>query len=805
MATPQEDEKSVLPSFILACKEALAEEWEAEVIKAKIGCTCRITTFAFKRLVIIAITPDDPAVDVENLGVKYQMLDSETFSTANGGVLHLVDDEDAPHITAVEVVRKPIDHWPKAALYVACSTPLIDPEVLSRILNKSEDGVRFRCIDTDIMGSRHALALKRFEQHADESVRQISRPLDHLLRAAFLTTLPTTELDNDLSHSVCPSPEALNSSQLMAFHIAVRSRISICIGPPATGKTRMLAELILALHRKNPRDRIAVVAVTHVAVDELLKKVQSLCRTDKELKVITRFYSPGRTDGDIAYEIIGPGSIPAGHIEARRIELAKTKHPSQRKKYFEGLSLLKDEGGPVGKHPMKEEDALGVEETDLASGWGDSDWDDWRRLRHSLTDQVMNETSMLFCTSSSIQSRGIYSNRGMFETVWAAKTCIFDEAGCAKPVDIMQPLLMMGKTLERVVFCGDNKQLGPSLFSDVGKATFGKPTWFSALVKGAFPVTTLKRQYRSHDQLYAPTTSVLYENQVRSEHKTHEPRLFLRSMLAALPLQFSASGITYNIDSWRGFVDVPDGIAVTNDGGSSCNLLEAEAVSALVKAWVSTSFVTMKDIAVITGYRAQMKVLKELALRDEWTDVFITDGTEDRKPTDQPPTAAASPPLIRTIDSSQGAEYPIVILSLVRTHGDPGFMGELERANVSTSRAMEGVYFVGKYDFWVKDRYHDEDAGNEKGEGNINWMARVIRAHQAAHEVSRKGTFVRQGRSAKVKGHGIAANGVGKDEVANGHMPKVNLNQIQLKKESSERKDSHQEEDIAKDLAKLRM
>ena len=86
MAAPQEDEKSVLPSFILACKEALAEEWEAEVIKAKIGCTTRITTFAFKRLVIIAITPDDPAVDVENLGVKYQMLDSETFSTANGGV-----------------------------------------------------------------------------------------------------------------------------------------------------------------------------------------------------------------------------------------------------------------------------------------------------------------------------------------------------------------------------------------------------------------------------------------------------------------------------------------------------------------------------------------------------------------------------------------------------------------------------------------------------------------------------------------------------------------------------------------------
>ena len=56
--------------------------------------------------------------------------------------------------------------------------------------------------------------------------------------------------------------------------------------------------------------------------------------------------------------------------------------------------------------------------------------------------------------------------------------------------------------------------------------------------------------------------------------------------------------------------------------------------------------------------------------------------------------------VIMTVDSSQGEEYDIVIVSLVTTKDQPGFMGSLQRANIATSRLKEALYFVGKATYW---------------------------------------------------------------------------------------------------------
>ncbi|KAL9023710.1 MAG: hypothetical protein Q9180_008132, partial [Flavoplaca navasiana] len=82
-------------------------------------------------------------------------------------------------------------------------------------------------------------------------------------------------------------------------------------------------------------------------------------------------------------------------------------------------------------------------------------------------------------------------------------------------------------------------------------------------------------------------------------------------------------------------------------------------------------------ITVMTGYAAQRKALEDAAKANGWVGVKIL-----------------------TVDASQGTENFVMILSLVKTDGFPGFLGKKQRANVATSRQKEALYFVGKEAFW---------------------------------------------------------------------------------------------------------
>lgn len=83
------------------------------------------------------------------------------------------------------------------------------------------------------------------------------------------------------------------------------------------------------------------------------------------------------------------------------------------------------------------------------------------------------------------------------------------------------------------------------------------------------------------------------------------------------------------------------------------------------------------DICVMSGYSSQAKALRERAQADNWSRVKVC-----------------------TVDSTQGQEWDIVILSPVKTQGDPGFIGTRNRANVACSGHKSTLYLVGKWQFW---------------------------------------------------------------------------------------------------------
>jgi DNA polymerase alpha-associated DNA helicase A len=101
----------------------------------------------------------------------------------------------------------------------------------------------------------------------------------------------------------------------------------------------------------------------------------------------------------------------------------------------------------------------------------------------------------------------------------------------------------------------------------------------------------------------------------------------------------------------------------------------------------------LTDIAVITPYKAQVEKIKEV-FRENFHYFSVPEGDfqefiENR---------------IYTVDSFQGREEEIVIISWVRSNYEPGqprktgFLKDFRRVNVSLSRARKKMILIGDYE-----------------------------------------------------------------------------------------------------------
>jgi superfamily I DNA and/or RNA helicase len=92
-----------------------------------------------------------------------------------------------------------------------------------------------------------------------------------------------------------------------------------------------------------------------------------------------------------------------------------------------------------------------------------------------------------------------------------------------------------------------------------------------------------------------------------------------------------------------------------------------------------------KPIGIICSYREQKLLLQRLLSEQEWA-IKLSELIK-----------------IDTVDSYQGKENRIIILSLTRNNDkyQQGFLNSPERINVSISRAMERLIIVGAARMWT--------------------------------------------------------------------------------------------------------
>ena len=120
----------------------------------------------------------------------------------------------------------------------------------------------------------------------------------------------------------------------------------------------------------------------------------------------------------------------------------------------------------------------------------------------------------------------------------------------------------------------------------------------------------------------------------------------------------------------------------TSAGTSSVNLAEAEAIAAQVGAWMESDAGQGLTFGVISFYRAQADRIARLL--------------GDRADPDRL--------LVGTVDSFQGREFDVVLLSVVRSQGPFGFLTLQNRLNVAMSRQQRLLTVVGD------SQYFDSEA-----------------------------------------------------------------------------------------------
>ncbi|KAI0413221.1 P-loop containing nucleoside triphosphate hydrolase protein [Xylaria grammica] len=253
---------------------------------------------------------------------------------------------------------------------------------------------------------------------------------------------------------------------------------------------------------------------------------------------------------------------------------------------------------------------------------------------------------------------GLCKYRGLLAAL-KPRTMLIEEAAETKEASILSALY---PSLQQLILVGDHQQLTPSCdtrFLDEAPY-YIRVSMFERLVKLDMPYTMLDMQRRM-----SPALRELL-NPFYPDLKDH-PVVSQPNARPAIPGMAQRSFFFHH--TWS------EG---TDENLSKFNILEAEMIVGFIN-YLLMNGVKATEVTVLTFYRGQRKKIlsefRKLKHREPFKNV-------------------------QTVDSYQGEENDIVILSLVRSNGREGphragFLRDSNRGVVSISRARRGFYIFG--------------------------------------------------------------------------------------------------------------
>ncbi|KAI9369873.1 P-loop containing nucleoside triphosphate hydrolase protein [Aspergillus egyptiacus] len=489
---------------------------------------------------------------------------------------------------------------------------------------------------------------RRMNQTMEKMGKMMESNYTHFMRVAFGHTSPL-QPDYEASEEVEFVDPTLNDSQKESIRFALASRdIALIHGPPGTGKTHTLIELITQFVKRNLR--VLVCGPSNISVDNIVERL-----APNKIPVV-RIGHPARllpSVLDHSLEVLTQTSEAAAivrdvrkEIDEKQASIRKTRYGREKRAIYEDLKELRRE---------------------------------FRERESKCVDNLVRESSVVLATLHGAGGHQLKNQK--FDVV------VIDEASQALEAQCWISLLSAPK----VVLAGDHLQLPPTIKSmnqepksskkETEEGAVGgfslETTLFDRLLKlhGPGIKRMLTTQYRMHEDIMRFPSDELYESKLIAAESVKS------RLLKDLPYEVEETDDTKEPvvfwDTQGG--DFPEkaedeDVAKKESllGESKSNEMEALVVARHVDRLVQAG-VRPGDIAVITPYNGQLAVLSQM-LREKYPGLELG-----------------------SVDGFQGREKEAVVVSLVRSNSgqEVGFLGEKRRLNVAMTRPKRHLCVCG--------------------------------------------------------------------------------------------------------------
>uniref|UniRef100_UPI00398EDB6E DNA-binding protein SMUBP-2 isoform X3 n=1 Tax=Pristiophorus japonicus TaxID=55135 RepID=UPI00398EDB6E len=431
----------------------------------------------------------------------------------------------------------------------------------------------------DVTYKRLKNALKALSQYH-------AGPTSNLIDVLFGTSEPSSPSEN------LKSPElynpCLDDSQKEAVHFALSQKeVAIIHGPPGTGKTTTVVEIILQAVKQGLK--VLCCAPSNVAVDNLVERLAQF-KTQ-----VLRLGHPARL-----LESIQRHSLDAvlAHSDNAQIVMDIRKDIDQA---FAKMKKAQDRGEKVhfrGEIKTLRKELRAREETAIV--------------------QILKKASVVLATNTGASNDGPLKllSDNYFDLV------VIDECAQALEASCWIPLMKAPKC----ILAGDHKQLPPTIISHNAAANGLSLSLMERLIQryGEQVVRMLTVQYRMHNAIMQWASKQLYHGRLAA-HK-----MVAEHLLKDLPGVVSTEETTIPLllidTSGCGLLELDE-----ENEQSKGNKGEVQIVAMHIQALIEAG-VKPKDVAVIAPYNLQVQLLrKELSSKHPELEIKSVDGFQGRE------------------------------------------------------------------------------------------------------------------------------------------------------------------------------
>lgn len=379
--------------------------------------------------------------------------------------------------------------------------------------------------------------------------------------------------------------QRLNASQHDAIrHALAANDLAIIHGPPGTGKTTTVVEVIRLLVARG--QRVLACAPSNTAVDNLLERLLAVGEP------AVRLGHPARVSEDLRQHSL---DALVGRHESMMVVHQMMREAEQMERKADRYTRGRPAPGHRGQQRQEAREL--------------------KRHARLLEKQAISDLlkdARVICATTTFDDSVLDDLR--FDVLVIDEACQSVEPGCWVPLH----------RADRLILAGDHLQLPPTILSDAAKKEGYAISMMERLVNhyGDLITRQLTVQYRMHASIMGFSSKHFYDdtliadNSVCAHVLSDLPRI-QTELVSDDPVTFIDTAGT----GWQEELE-PEGLSKRNPEEGR---LVLKQVNALCEAGLSPS-----DIAVIAPYAAQVRWLRENAIYDQ-LEIDTVDGFQGRE------------------------------------------------------------------------------------------------------------------------------------------------------------------------------